>query len=179
MFLTGEVKDLTTLGYSPGPPPSRTLRIKERKQWLSLATMTMLGIGQPGTPELPRLHRQTASELLDGNDEDRSIAMHILKVQLGLSEDEIQAIQAARGRRPAPTQLTSSGSAPTKWMPAITPRLSPTSTAPSRWPRTTRRPTTAGASLKMDRETTPAPLPTLTAPSRWPRTTETSTTTGA
>ena len=51
-------------------------------------------------PEFARLHRQTASELLDGNDEDRSIAMHILKVQLGLSEDEIQALQAARADAP-------------------------------------------------------------------------------
>ena len=51
-------------------------------------------------PEFARLRRQTASDLLDGNDEDRSIAMHILKVQLGLSEDEIQALQTARANAP-------------------------------------------------------------------------------
>ena len=51
-------------------------------------------------PEFARLRRQTASDLLDGNDEDRSIAMHILKVQLGLSDEEIQVIQAARADAP-------------------------------------------------------------------------------
>ncbi|MCE2502272.1 MAG: tetratricopeptide repeat protein [Dehalococcoidia bacterium] len=47
-------------------------------------------------PEFARLRRQTASDLLDGNDEDRSIAIHILRDQLDLSEDEIQALQFAR-----------------------------------------------------------------------------------
>ena len=47
-------------------------------------------------PEFARLTRQTASELLDGNDEDRSVAMRTLRVHLGLSEDEIQAIQDSR-----------------------------------------------------------------------------------
>ena len=47
-------------------------------------------------PEFARLLRQTASELLDGNDEDRRIAMRTLRIQLGLSEDEIRAIQSAR-----------------------------------------------------------------------------------
>lgn len=47
-------------------------------------------------PEYARLLRQTASELLDGNDEDHRVAMRTLRIQLGLSEDEIQAIQAAR-----------------------------------------------------------------------------------
>ena len=47
-------------------------------------------------PEFARLRRQTASDLLDGNDEDRGIAIHILRDQLGLSEDEIQALQFAR-----------------------------------------------------------------------------------
>lgn len=51
-------------------------------------------------PEYARLRRQTASELLDGNDEDRRIAMHILKVQIGLSYDEIEALQAARADAP-------------------------------------------------------------------------------
>ena len=47
-------------------------------------------------PEYARLRRETATDLLDGNDQDRRIAMRILREQLGLSEDEIQAIQAAR-----------------------------------------------------------------------------------
>ena len=51
-------------------------------------------------PEFARLHRQTASELLDGNDEDRSIAMHILQVQLGLTEAEIQALRSAHAAAP-------------------------------------------------------------------------------
>ena len=51
-------------------------------------------------PEFARLRLQTATELLDGNDEDRSIAMHVLKDQLGLSDDEVQALQAGRADAP-------------------------------------------------------------------------------
>ena len=43
-------------------------------------------------PEFARLRRETAIELLDGNDEDRRIALHILKVQLEFSDDEIRAL---------------------------------------------------------------------------------------
>ena len=43
-------------------------------------------------PEFARLRRETAIELLGGNDEDRRIALHILKVQLALSDDEIRAL---------------------------------------------------------------------------------------
>lgn len=43
-------------------------------------------------PEFSRLRQETAIELLDGNDEDRRIALHILKVQLALSDDEIRAL---------------------------------------------------------------------------------------
>ena len=43
-------------------------------------------------PEFARLRRETAIELLDGNDEDRRIALRILKVQLALSDDEIRAL---------------------------------------------------------------------------------------
>ena len=51
-------------------------------------------------PEFARLRRQTAMDLLDGNDEDRRIALRILRVQLDLSEDEIQALQSARADAP-------------------------------------------------------------------------------
>ncbi len=47
-------------------------------------------------PEYARLRRETAVELLDGNDEDRRIAMRILRGQLGLTEDGIEAIRSAR-----------------------------------------------------------------------------------
>ena len=47
-------------------------------------------------PEYARLMREFAIELLDGNDEDRQISLRILRDGFGLSEDEIQAIQAAR-----------------------------------------------------------------------------------
>ncbi len=51
-------------------------------------------------PEFARLRRQTAMDLLDGNDEDRRIALRILRVQLGLSEDEIQALRSAQADAP-------------------------------------------------------------------------------
>ena len=40
-------------------------------------------------PEFARLRRETAIQLLDGNDEDRRIAFRILRDQLGLTDDEI------------------------------------------------------------------------------------------
>ena len=51
-------------------------------------------------PEFARLRRQTAMDLLDGNDEDRRIALRILRVQLDLSEDEIQALRSAQEAAP-------------------------------------------------------------------------------
>ena len=45
-------------------------------------------------PEFARLRRETAIELLDGNDEDRRIALRILRDQLGLTDDEIQALES-------------------------------------------------------------------------------------
>lgn len=44
-------------------------------------------------PEFARLRQETAIELLVGNDEDRRIALRILRHQLGLSDDEIKALQ--------------------------------------------------------------------------------------
>ncbi len=44
-------------------------------------------------PEFARLRLETAIELLDGGDEDRRIAMRILRDQLGLSEDEIRELE--------------------------------------------------------------------------------------
>ena len=44
-------------------------------------------------PEFARLRRQTAIELLDGNDEDRRIAFRILRYQLGLTDDEVRELQ--------------------------------------------------------------------------------------
>lgn len=44
-------------------------------------------------PEFARLRQETAIELLDGNDEDRRIALRILRHQLGMSDDEIKALQ--------------------------------------------------------------------------------------
>ncbi len=44
-------------------------------------------------PEFARLRQETAIELLDGNEEDRRIALRILRHQLGLSDDEIKALQ--------------------------------------------------------------------------------------
>ena len=51
-------------------------------------------------PEFAKLWRETAVELLDGNDEDRAIAQHMLRDHFGLSDDEIQALQAARADAP-------------------------------------------------------------------------------
>ncbi len=45
-------------------------------------------------PEFARLRQETAIELLDGNDEDRRIALRILRDQLGLTDDEIQALRS-------------------------------------------------------------------------------------
>ena len=44
-------------------------------------------------PEFARLRRETAIELLNGNDEDRRIAMRIMRDQLGISEDEIRELE--------------------------------------------------------------------------------------
>ena len=44
-------------------------------------------------PEFARLRRETAIELLVGNDEDRRVAMRILRHQLCLPEDEIRELQ--------------------------------------------------------------------------------------
>ena len=44
-------------------------------------------------PEFARLRYQTAIELLDGNDEDRRIALRILRDQLGLHNDAIRELQ--------------------------------------------------------------------------------------
>ncbi len=44
-------------------------------------------------PEYARIRRETATELLGGNDEDRRIARRILRDQLGLADAEIRALQ--------------------------------------------------------------------------------------
>ena len=44
-------------------------------------------------PEFGRLMRESAIELLDGNDEDRRIAFRILRDQLGLTDDEIDELK--------------------------------------------------------------------------------------
>lgn len=44
-------------------------------------------------PEFARLWREAAIELLDGNDEDRRIALRILRDQLGLPNDAIRELQ--------------------------------------------------------------------------------------
>lgn len=44
-------------------------------------------------PEFARLRYQTAIELLDGNDEDRRIALRVLRDQLGLTNAAIQELQ--------------------------------------------------------------------------------------
>ena len=44
-------------------------------------------------PEFARLRRESAIELLDGNDEDRRIAFRILRDQLGLTDDEIDELK--------------------------------------------------------------------------------------
>ena len=54
--------------------------------------MTLYATGRPATLNSPACDGRTAIELLDGNDEDRRIALHILKVQLALSDDEIRAL---------------------------------------------------------------------------------------
>ena len=51
-------------------------------------------------PDYARLRRETAIELLDGDDEDRRVAMRILKDQLGLGGDEIQALRSAHDAAP-------------------------------------------------------------------------------
>ena len=44
-------------------------------------------------PEFGRLMRESAIELLDGNDEDRCIALRIFRDQLGLTDDEIDELK--------------------------------------------------------------------------------------
>lgn len=44
-------------------------------------------------PEFARLWREAAIELLDGNDEDRRIALRILRDQLGLPNDAIRELR--------------------------------------------------------------------------------------
>lgn len=44
-------------------------------------------------PEFARLWREWAIELLDGNDEDRRIARHILSDHFGLTNAAIQELQ--------------------------------------------------------------------------------------
>ncbi|MDE2787809.1 MAG: tetratricopeptide repeat protein [Chloroflexota bacterium] len=51
-------------------------------------------------PEFAKMWHETAVELLDGNDEDRKIARHMLRDHFGLSEDKIQALQSARADAP-------------------------------------------------------------------------------
>ena len=51
-------------------------------------------------PEYARLAHETAVELLDGNEEDRAIAWHTLRNHFGLSDDEIQALEAGRADAP-------------------------------------------------------------------------------
>ena len=43
-------------------------------------------------PEFAHRRRQTAIELLEGDDQDRDIALRILKDQLGLDDEEIHAL---------------------------------------------------------------------------------------
>ena len=47
-------------------------------------------------PEFGRLMRESAIELLDGNDEDRRIASRIFRDQLGLTDDEIAELKRKR-----------------------------------------------------------------------------------
>lgn len=44
-------------------------------------------------PEFARLWREAAIELLGGNDEDRRIALRILRDQLGLPNDAIRELR--------------------------------------------------------------------------------------
>ncbi len=44
-------------------------------------------------PEYARLMRESAIELLEGNDEDRRIALRILRGGFGLDEDEIDELK--------------------------------------------------------------------------------------
>ena len=47
-------------------------------------------------PEYARLAYESAVDLLDGNDEDLRIALDMLRLHFGLTEDEIQALRSAR-----------------------------------------------------------------------------------
>lgn len=51
-------------------------------------------------PEFARIWHEMAVELLDGNDEDRRVALRILRVHFALADDEIQALQAAQADAP-------------------------------------------------------------------------------
>ena len=44
-------------------------------------------------PEYARLMRESAIELLEGNDEDRRVALRILRGGFGLDEDEIDELK--------------------------------------------------------------------------------------
>ncbi len=51
-------------------------------------------------PEFARMMHETAVDLLGGNDEDRRIALRILRDGFALTDDEIQALRAAQADAP-------------------------------------------------------------------------------